>query len=235
MTDEAQVRTAAPISLVRRHAGRVAAELAIIISGILIALAADALLERRAERVREVELLRLLAADLSESAALLREDSRFAATRSDTLSWYRNLYGQAEESLPTDRVRDVLMSANVTASYAPILRAYEALIATGSLDLIRDDSMLFAIADVNRTTQEYLDYRDQTTNVWLFTLMPIWLEHAGAQNAADLSAALESTQFRGALGQRTVFLRNTARRGNELAARMEQLAERISAALPVEP
>ena len=231
MTDEPPPDASSPFRFTRQHVGRIAAELAIIVSGILIALAADALLEQRAERKREAEILRTLAADLAESAAVLREDSRFAQTRSESLVWFISLHDSPSPRVPAERVQEVQVAANVTAAYAPILRAYDALIATGSLDLIQDDSILFGLADVNRRAEEYLDYRDQTTNLWLFTLMPIWLQHVEGRDADGLSAAIQANEFRAAMGQRAIFLRNTGTRGLALAERMEALATEIEAAL----
>ena len=231
MADDSDPEAFTPFGFARQHVGRIAAELAIIVSGILIALAADALLEQRAERKREAEILRTLSADLAESAEVLREDSRFAQTRSETLVWFVSLHDAPSPNVPAERVQEVQVAANVTSSYAPILRAYEALIATGSLDLIQDDSILYGLADVNRRAEEYLDYREQTTNLWLFTLMPIWLQRVDGRDADGLAEAIRHADFRSAMGQRAIFLRNTGGRGLALAERMEALAKEIEAAL----
>lgn len=215
----------------RAYLGRLAAELGVIVAGILLALAADALMERRADRAREVELLRTLAADLSESAQDLRDDSDFAGERSATIRAYLALRDQQSPALTRDEATEILRAANITASYAPILRAYEALIASGSLGLIRNDDILFGLADVKRRTEEYLDYRAQTTNLWLFTLMPVWLEEVESADAEGLAKAIRSTQFRAAMGQRMMFLRFTGERGGALADRMNDLASGIEAEL----
>lgn len=212
----------------RTYVGRLAAELIVIVVGILLALGADALLEQRAERAQERLILRTLEGDLRESADKLRADSEFALERSGTLRGLYDYQATGAGGLTEEQQQDIRIAANVTSAYAPILRAYESLVATGTLKLIRSEEILYGLADVKRSTEEYLNYRDQATNVWLFTLMPVWLEEVGAGGSAELIQAATSRRFRGAIGQRLMFLRFTGERGIKLADRMEVLAARIN-------
>jgi hypothetical protein len=215
-----------------RPAIRLAGEFVVIVVGVLVALGVDGYAEGRAERDRETDALVTLRADLTASLEDLRRDNQGTLGRSQTLTWFVNFPADGSQAFPEDSIRRVETAIHITSSYSPLLRTYDALIATGSLGLLTNDQIQFGLADIRRTADEYLDYREQTTDGWLFALMPIWLRVAGGDFSAEaVPAALRDRQFRGAVQVRRTFLRFTAEGGDELAQKMDAMVELVDGEL----
>ena len=155
----------------RKWVGRVAAEFVVIVLGVLVALAVDRYVGVRAESERATDALRALQEDLVASAEALRAANEGYERQSRTLMWLVNFPSDGSVQFPADSIFRVRLAAYQTSSYWPILRTHEALVSTGSLSLLGSE-IQFGLADVNRSSANYLNFRAQTTETWMFTLMP---------------------------------------------------------------
>jgi len=128
------------VSETSRGVRRYAAEGAVIVVGILIALGADALWSYRIDRVDERVALRQLDAEFESNAAQL--DSVYDGHRrglgaaTTLLSAIRGTM-----TIPTDSVRTLVYLLDEAWTYNPKLAALESVTRSGRLGLIRDDSL----------------------------------------------------------------------------------------------
>lgn len=218
-------------SLRKRDWGASVIDVIVVAIGILMALAFDQYFTERNERETEQQLLSTIASDLTFSAKDLRSDSEFTLRRRDILSKF--LEYTDSDIIPEEVVKDVGMAANVTESYSPTIRAYNSMISTGKLTLIKNQDILMALADINRDIENYLNYRNQTTNVWLYTLMPIWLETMKGPSSSEVYMdALKTRKFVAAIEQRATFLFFTGRQGLALVKKMQDTVKLIEQEIP---
>lgn len=119
---------------------RYVAEGIVIVVGILVALAADAMWQYRIDRADEHTMLRELEAEFAANAQQL--DS-VAAEHRRGREGVRVLLGALRGSLdvPPDSIRDLLELLDAPWTFNPKLAALESVIASGQLGLIRDDSL----------------------------------------------------------------------------------------------
>ncbi len=222
----------------RNLALRLVAEFAVIVVGVLVALAVDAWTGRVADDRREIETLVSLRDDLRASADDLRRDSRITEERVAVLNWFLTFPIDGAAAFPIDSLQRVSRAVNITSAYSPILRTYQALVATGELGLIEDRAIQFGLAQLQKESDEYLDYRRQTTDGWLFALKLVWNRWIGESGEfgtllppPPVLGALRDREFRGVIAHRRTFLMFTGRQGMALADRMDEIVELIEAEL----
>ncbi|MEJ2542314.1 MAG: hypothetical protein P8188_20500, partial [Gemmatimonadota bacterium] len=119
-------------------------ELVIVVVGVAIGFQVSAWSEERADREREQNYLRQLALDLAETE--LRADTIGAMMAPLTRAARR--LAQAHflpEPPPRDSVLKWVSEAPIYHDVSPVLGTAEALVATGDIGLIRDDSLRSAI------------------------------------------------------------------------------------------
>jgi hypothetical protein len=121
-------------------------EIAIVTAGILIAFALDAWWDNRVTAEREQIHLRALASDFQQNVELLR---RLIKTEDDIMSGSRALLELARAEQPVEKPALVGLMRRVFNSgrYQPVMGAYEALVNSGGLMLIRDESLRAALAE----------------------------------------------------------------------------------------
>jgi hypothetical protein len=217
-----------------RLAARLTGELFVIVLGVLVALGVDGWADGQAERERERVALVTLRSDLQASVDELRRDNASTRSRSEMLRWFHGFPAAEAGRFPADSLPRVLTALNITEAYYPILRTYDALVATGSLGLIRNEAIQFGLADIQRLSDQYLDYRKQTTDQWLMTLMPIYLTWFGNSTTLpppDVDGALQDREMAGAISMRATFLAVTALYGRTLADRMDEVIALVDAEL----
>lgn len=120
---------------------RLAADFVIIVVGVLVALGVDAAWEAREERVREAAYLGQLRADLSVTA-----DTLVAAIEVDSLA--REGADRALDALNSTRlppsdslVTWTIAATNSSAWFYPTMGTVTALVESGELRLVRDESL----------------------------------------------------------------------------------------------
>ena len=128
------------MSETRRGVGRYAAEGAVIVVGILIALFADAVWDYGVDRTDEKVALRQLEAEFTANAAqldtVLFEHRRGLLAVESLLATIRGL-----DSPPADSLRHWIRLLDQAWTFNPKLAALESVIQAGQLGLIRDDSL----------------------------------------------------------------------------------------------
>ena len=144
----------------------VAVEVGIVVLGVLIAFQVNAWGQARSDRAQEQTHLRQLAADLAETERLM--------TRADSVSlpWDRaanRLWAAFYTDPPPPR--DSLMWWRIWAdSYVtdarPLLGTAEALIATGDLALVHDDSLRAAIVAYVEETRAGMETQARLSAQW---------------------------------------------------------------------
>ena len=115
-------------------------EIVIVTAGILIAFSLDSWWEGRQDTAREQSHLRALVSDFEENAARLRKvadrDERVERAAAELLALMRE-----NPNARRDVVWPLLSSVFSSAQYEPILGAYDTLVSTGDLTLIRDEEL----------------------------------------------------------------------------------------------
>jgi len=121
-------------------------EIVIVTVGILIAFALDAWWDDRATAQQEQVHLRALASDLQQNIAALRtliETEESVTSSSEEL--LRLARAQKGGSAPS--LEGLFTSVFNSSRYEPVMGAYEALVNSGGLTLIRDESLRAALAE----------------------------------------------------------------------------------------
>jgi Family of unknown function (DUF6090) len=126
--------------------GHALGEIAIVTVGILIAFALNAWWENRATANREQVHLRALISDFERNVSALRS---LIELEEDVMSSAQELLTLARASGPSEKksVFDLMNRVFNSSRYEPVMGAYEALINSGGLMLIRDESLRAALAE----------------------------------------------------------------------------------------
>jgi hypothetical protein len=125
---------------VRGHA----AELFTIVAGVLLALAADTLLDQRSDRVREHAYLTGLREEFRASAGELEFDQK---NRADILARIERILeaGRSEADVPADSVPGWTVALLNYFFFSPPTAVLDDLIDSGSFGIIRSDELRFEI------------------------------------------------------------------------------------------
>lgn len=165
MTETDAETSAVPASVPRRWDWRpkvrwFAAEYLIVVLGVLTAVAINVWWGERQDRAREQSYLRQLAADLRETEALLADADGFMeshAHRTDT-ELLRS-FGSSQRP-PADSVLRWVTFSSYWRSPRPVLATAQALVATGDLTLLRDDSLRSAVTAYVDASQDASDSQE---------------------------------------------------------------------------
>ena len=119
----------------------VALELAIVVLGVVIGFQVTSWGQSRADRAQEQVYLRQLAADLHETRRLVeRADSIHTANGSDRAAANAIQMYYLPQPPPRDSVIEWLVRPSWIEVVTPLLGTADALISSGDLGLVRDDS-----------------------------------------------------------------------------------------------
>lgn len=124
-------------------AGRLAAEFLLIVVGVLVALGADAMWDRRGERAEALEYLDALEQDFAENRILL--DAHVADAeriRDASIALLVTDFSAAT----TDSVRRHLGAALQITVFQPVLATYQDMVNSGDIRLLTNDSLRVALA-----------------------------------------------------------------------------------------
>lgn len=167
-TDDARPVTPAPAPRRwdwRRGARWFAAEFLVVVTGVLVALAVGAWWQGRQDAASERAYLRQLAAELrqTESAARSADAFLLPVDRAGSLLW---LAFYEADPPPRDSLLAWAERSMWTSSVRPVVGTAEALVATGDLALIRDDSLRTAVTAYLERTRGRLYDHEQFDRVW---------------------------------------------------------------------
>lgn len=133
-----------------------AAQITVVVSGVLIALALNAWWAARQDAARAQAYLHQLSSDLGETERLMRTSDDFLGPTERGIR--RLLQSFGEDVPPADSVLHWIDVGLLTDLPHPVLGTAEALVATGDLALIRDDSLRIAIATYLDETRSHLAF-----------------------------------------------------------------------------
>ncbi|MFL5386934.1 MAG: hypothetical protein ACJ8GN_30945 [Longimicrobiaceae bacterium] len=146
-----------------------AAELTIVVAGILIALAIQNRVNARDDRAREQEYLRQLQADLRETERKVMRSDSIHRVRDRSGAMLLHAFFTPERP-PRDSVLAWALNATWYEPIRPVLGTADALVATGDLALLRDQALRAAvtayIAESRMLTAEQLAAEENWMRAW---------------------------------------------------------------------
>ena len=149
----------------RRGARWFGAEFLVVVTGVLVALAVGAWWQGRQDAATEAAYLGQLTADLRETERAAADADAFLrpVDRAGSLLW---LAFYRADPPPRDTLLAWAERAMWTAAVRPVTGTAEALVATGDLALVRDDSLRTAVTAYLETTRGRLYDHEQFDRAW---------------------------------------------------------------------
>jgi hypothetical protein len=128
------------------RASRLLLEMLVVVASILIAFALDAWWDKRAEARTEAAHLRALEADFAQNVSRLQS---FIVGQEQIADASRRLLlvARAPGVPPADTVARLLPRVFTSVRFDAVMGAYEAVVSSGGLVQVRDDSLRLALAD----------------------------------------------------------------------------------------
>jgi hypothetical protein len=126
--------------------GGVLREFAVIVAGVLCALAAQAWWDARQERGRERDYLRQILSDTRENERRVDNAIRVDSTAGRFMSRALDAITSTAPAPPADSVVGWILRAGVASDVQTLTGNYQALIGTGDLRLVRNDSLRALLA-----------------------------------------------------------------------------------------
>ena len=143
-----------------------ASELVVVVVGILVALSLNAWWAGRADRSDEMAYLAQLREDLrTTEATMAKADSSMRQGPHRALTLLLRSFGTASRP-PRDSLLSWLHTASWVETPRPVLGTAEALVSSGSLRLIRDDSLRTAITTYFEKNEELLELQASILADW---------------------------------------------------------------------
>ncbi|MFL5540979.1 MAG: hypothetical protein ACJ8J0_18445 [Longimicrobiaceae bacterium] len=121
-------------------------EFAVIVAGVLCALAAQAWWDAHQERGREHDYLRQLLADTRENERRLDEGIRTDSTAGSYAARVVDALTSSTPPPPADSIAEWIIQAGVGSNVQALAGNYRALVGTGDLRLVRNDSLRALLA-----------------------------------------------------------------------------------------
>jgi len=218
-----------------RMSGRLLAEAAAIVGSILLAFAIDAWWDDRGARQQEREAIRGLAADFEAASAILSgdnlsvHDSAVAAAKA-----LLDLTGPGPTDVSSDSLARLIPAILRLPYFRPPLGTLDALIGSGQLSLIQDDSLRSALAsfpsavvDYNRTQGYSGDVVFGLVYPYLSERVPIrevgLYRNEGSGFTWDARRLVGDLEFENLVQTRLTNSRFAADEGLVMAARIDQI------------
>jgi hypothetical protein len=136
----------APLIDLRRGWRGALREFAVVVAGVLCALAAQAWWDRHEERGRERDYLRQLLADTRENERRLDEGVRMDSTAGRYAARVVDVLTSSTPPPPADSMVEWIIQAGVGSNVQALAGNYRALVGTGDLRLVRNDSLRALLA-----------------------------------------------------------------------------------------
>jgi hypothetical protein len=224
---------------------RLLLEALVVIASILIAFALDAWWDQRASQRTEAAHLRALQSDFEQNVsrleqAIKREERIAEASRSLLL-----LANRPDASFSGDSVSNLLGQVFNSGRFDPVMGAYEAVVSSGGLAQVRDDSLRLALADFasylegryfERYSDElYFDFVQSFTGQLGMSEFVLATDSSTATRLATASqrpsALLRNPKFREHLALRYLAERDVAGSYRGLLEKAKRVLELIRGAL----
>ncbi len=211
-------------------------EIAIVTIGILIAFALDAWWDNRATAAQEQVHLRALASDLQQNVTALKSHIEVENAIIESCRQLLEIARADGEPPPLgDHINQVFSSGR----YDPVMGAYEALVNSGGLTLIRDEQLRAALAEFAARTRG--QYEESWTDQHYFAfardfagrIAMLHLQRTGAEAAQrEYQAMLAEPKFLEHLALRYYSERDIGQKYSDLLRQAEALLVQLQAQIP---
>jgi hypothetical protein len=211
---------------------RALGEIGIVTVGILIAFALEAWWDDRSMSRQEQVHLRALASDFQQNVDALKRlialEENVAASSHELL-----LRAQAGESGSSEPLAKLISSVFNSARYEPVMGAYEALVNSAGLTLIRDDSLRAALAQFAARVDDH--YAERWSNELYFAfarefggqIMLGFRTEPEAERERKFQQVLHDPRFQGHLALRYYGERDLAREYRDLLQQAEAVSTQV--------
>lgn len=212
-------------------------EIAVVTAGILIAFALDAWWDNRVTANREQIHLRALASDFEQNVtalrALIRTEEQVMSSSQELLQLAR-----ATKPIATTSLVELMSGVFNSSRYEPVMGAYEALVNSGGLMLIRDESLRAALAEFAARVDG--EYAESWSNEHYFAfahefgaslMLYAWEGERGAADERVLEEMLRNPQFQEHLAVRYYSERDMAKKYRALLQQAESVLTQLQAQL----
>jgi len=167
----------------------VALEVLIVVLGVVIGFQVTGWGQARADRVKEQVYLRQLAADLRETEREVSEiDARERVVSKASASLHHAFYQPEPPS--ADSLTDLIRISYGFVAPQPVLGTAEALIATGDISLVRDDSLRAAIIQYIDRSRSHLSSFSNQEDKWSAAVLRLWQRFDPMAVSATMPEAL---------------------------------------------
>lgn len=122
-------------------------EMLVVVASILIAFSLDAWWNRRAERNAEAAHLQALQSDFEQNVSRLRALITREEQIADASRRLLLLATSTDSPAPADSVSDLVGQVFSSVRFDPVMGAYEAVVSSGGLAQLGDDSLRLALAE----------------------------------------------------------------------------------------
>lgn len=143
-----------------------AAEFLVVVTGVLVALALNTWWQGQQDEARERTYLIQLADDLRQTERQVASADSITRPADAAGVLLRRAY-YAPERPPRDSLLRWFWRADRVITASPVIGTAEALIATGDLALVRDDSLRSAITSYLDVSRRIVDAQEQLQTQWL--------------------------------------------------------------------
>ena len=215
-------------------------EFIVIVTGVLVALAAQAWWESRQERAREHEYLRQLLAETRENESRIEQSITQDSAGGAALARIMAALG-ADAPVPTpDSIAAWVVRGGSVSDFQPLFGTYRALLGTGDLRLVQNDSLRALIVTYAAVMDQEDEWLRQLRVAFLNAVEPIARSMPFVRSAflagPDLSLIDVEALRENPDAAATLFSLQTAH-VNRLRAlrRAREETRRIRSALEVEP
>jgi len=155
-----------------------AGEAALILLGILLALAADALWGHRTERIEEREYLIALEDELATLKAYAGDVIRHVSDIEDTGSTLLRISAEWETTrVSTDSLADLVADLGQEIAWSPPFSVYQDLLNTGSVRIIRSEEVRHGLTEVVGVEEWVSDRRERHNQFFWDRLEPYLRRH----------------------------------------------------------
>jgi hypothetical protein len=213
-------------------------EIAIVTAGILIAFALDTWWDNRATAEREQIHLRALVTDFEQNVAALQA---LIETEEDVMAKSRELLELTRMSppIPTASLVELMNGVFNSKRYEPVMGAYEALVNSGGLMLIRDEPLRAALAEfAARVDGKYAEswsdehYFAFAREFGASFMLYSWEGESGLSHQLVIERMLRNPRFQEHLAVRYYSERDMARKYRDLLRQAENVLSQLRAQQP---
>ena len=154
-----------------------------VLVGVLLAFGIDAWWGYRSDRGREAQYLAAVRAELIGTRQALTEDSQsLTAGVRETSRYLQTVVGGDPRSVSDDSINAMIWSQGPYFVFFPARAAFDDLMNSGGLQLVRSDTLRRALAGYGQALARDMAIQEEGVNSWSNGLAPYYAAHADLQS-----------------------------------------------------